>query len=320
MHKLIRFFNHNRMKFFLIILVIIFIIFIIRLLNWEAKIELEQDAERVKQEYQNSLLSNDIYEKESETVINDDKVSETYKDDFLKLIDKFLSNCIKGEYAKAYELLSEECIEELYPSEKIFIQQYCDGKFNENRTYSFQSWTNSREYIYQIKIFENPLITGKADSDYIQDYFSVVKEGSEYKLNINGFIGKKDFANKIGEKNGVRIKVNSVSGYMNYEIYEITIQNNTDTKVMIDPRETTDKTFLIDENNAKHEAFLHENLEDDLIANPQSNKTLRIKFNNVYQNGKTVEKIVFSNIVFDYEKFQQDKENYKEFGEIEVEL
>ena len=113
------------------------------------------------------------------------------------------------------------------------------------------------------------LSTGNARTNYIQDYYTIVKENDEYKLNISSFIGKQKYNNKDQEKYGVYINLESTSVYMDYQLYKITIKNSTENTIMLDTRKRTDQTYIENNNGVKIEALLHENKEEDLIINPE---------------------------------------------------
>lgn len=68
------------------------------------------------------------------------------------------------------------------------------------------------------------LATGTGSSqNYIQDYFSVIEEDGQYRLNINGFVGKVEI-NKTGSKDNVTITVKDRIVYMDYSVYTISIK------------------------------------------------------------------------------------------------
>ena len=166
MNKLFRIYNQNRTQIWIIVIIIAFIIAIIQILNV---------FYRDKQKEINSSSQNEIqepYEKESHVLVTGDDVQGANRQNFGELIEGFLDNCMNQEYDEAYDKLSYDCKVELFPSKEIFIDQYCVSKFNEGKTYEFQAWTKEKNNIYLIKIYENPLASGrKTNKLYIQDYY-----------------------------------------------------------------------------------------------------------------------------------------------------
>lgn len=318
MNKWIRWYNQNRKKFWIFVIVTVFIFIIIRLLNFGAKIQLEE--EKKEAEENKTKTSNTVsYDKQSKSIVSGGTVDQEYQDQFGKLINEFLGNCVIGNYEEAYQYLSKDCREELYPSKKMFIDQYCSEKFEGNKQYDFQSWTSKGNYIYLVKIYENMLSTGNANTNYIQDYYTIVKESGEYKLNISSFLGKQKY-NKVQEKNGIYIELKDTSVYMDYQLYDVKIKNITENRIMLDTRERTDQTYSVNSNGIKIEALLHENKEEDLIVDSGEEKTITIKFSNAYQYETSIDKVVFSSIVTNYEQYRNDEENYQDYEAIEIEI
>lgn len=294
MEKLFRLYNQNRKKVWLAIIVFIFAIIIIKTLNsmYREK-SLSQEETNT---YANTTQNQTKYENQSKSLVSGGSVSESYKEKFGNLIDNFLTYCKNHEPEKAYGLLSEDCKNAMYPNEQIFEQQYYSSKFKGEKKYSFQSWTSTDTYIYLVKIFNNMLATGMGDSEnYIQDYISVVKENDTYKLNVNGFVGKiKRNAEK--SKDGLTIKINYSEIYMDYELVNITIKNDTENTVLLDSRKNTESMYLLDYNKNKFISMAYENMEDDFIINPGEEKKINLKFCNPYREKMPTTEYVFSDI------------------------
>lgn len=292
MGKLFRLYNQNRKTVWITILVLIFAIVIIRTLNRIYKENNEQNNVIVENVDKNEVS----YENQSKSLISGGTVSETHQGEFGTLLDNFLTYCKNHEPEKAYGLLSQDCKNILYPNETIFEEQYYKGKFTGEKKYSFQSWTSKETNIYLVKIFNNMLASGRGSSEnYIQDYINVVKENDTYKLNVNGFVGK---ARRKAEtsKNGLTIKVNYSEIYMDYEIVNSTVKNDTENTVLLDSRKSTTTTYLLDNNDNMFEAMLYENSEDDLTIKSGEEKEIKIKFSNPYREKMNAKKYVFSDI------------------------
>ena len=305
MHKLLRYYSQNRIKVWTIILGVIFIIMIIQVLNNVAKEELRYTNEK---ETASNVVS---YHNESKSIISEGSVSKYYREEFGNIIDKFYTYCVNHQPEKAYELVAPDTKRILYPTESQFENLYYKEKFEGNKEYSFQSWSQSADdiYIYQVKIFENMLATGKA-GEYIEDYITIVPVGDSYKLNINSYIGRKSI-NKQQDNDILTAEVAVADVYLNYEIYTIRIKNNTDQKFLLDTRKKTNTTYITDNNGNKFEAFLYEVAKDDLIFEPRELKTIQVKFNRVYNSENKVQSINFTDIVNyeEYEKTDEVKKN-----------
>lgn len=299
MGKLIRYYNQNRIRIWLVILIIAFLILIIHTLNGFSKEENANVKNKVNQENtENTETTNQVnYTKESRTLVDGDQVPEIYQKDFGSTIDNFLQYCKNHEPEKAYDLLSNECKEVLYPTEEMFTEQYYNPKFSTDKIYDFQSWTAEGPYVYLVKIYNNTLATGKGTSEkYIQDYISVVLESGSYKINVNGFVGIRRFNNAEGNKADVSITVNEAEVHMDYSIATVVIKNNSDRSILLDSREDAGSIYVVDTNGGKSEALLYEILDEDLEVEAQGQKELKIKFSNSYQSSSNIAEYIFSDV------------------------
>lgn len=300
MHKLLRYYSQNRIKVWTIILAIVFIILMIQVLNNAVKKDNQNTSEG---ETASNVVS---YRNESKSIVTEGSVPEIYREEFGNIIDKFYTYCVNHQPERAYELLAPDTKKVLYPTESQFENLYYKEKFEGNKEYSFQSWTKSSDdiYIYQVKIFENMLATGKAN-EYIEDYVTIVPVEDSYKLNINSYIGRKNIDQKqSNDLITVEVVVSDI--YLNYEVYTLRIKNNTDQSILLDTRRKTNTVYITDNNGNKFESFLYENAQQDLVCKPQESKTIQIKFNDVYRSNINITSMNFTDIV-NYEEYEQNE-------------
>ncbi len=302
MHRLISMYSKNRLKVWAIIIMIILGLSLIQVLNKSARNK-EKEAQMEKREniVKGSNSENEQekdYQKESNTLTSNSEVSEKYQVKFGKIIDDFYTACIENDIEKAYGLLSDDCKNLMYPNQNLFESLYCKGKFSGSKEYSFQSWATGRYiYIYQVKIFDNMLSTGKAsEQGYIEDYVTLVPDEDSFKLNVNSFIGTK----VIGEKSAdgsLTIQANSKEIYKDYEIYKFKVKNNTQDKILLDTGEKTDTMYIVDDIKNRYKAFSYEKSKNELLIEPDETKIVEIKYDRAFNSQRNVEKIIFSNIV-----------------------
>ena len=293
LRKLIRFYNRNVKKIWTVIIVLVFLFSVRNILNDFYK---NRNAEIAKRN-QNKVVKQDNYEKHSESLVSGKKVSENYQDKFGKLIDEFLKHCINHEPESAYTLLSNDCKSVFYQTEEIFQKKYYEKRFKGDKKYNFQSWTSDNEYVYLVKVFDNMLTTGKSsEKGYIEDYITVVKEGEEYRLNVNAFINKKIRDKKVSISEGISIKVKNSFIFMDYEIAEFEIINKSNNELVVDSKERTDSIYLLDDTNIKFEALTYENEESEFKVYPNEKKKIKIKYTNPYRDNKSVKKFIFDDV------------------------
>ena len=233
MNKYIRYYNQNRKAIWLIIIVIIFVIVIIQLLNSfyaDAKKEKNSNQEIISEE------KKDI-EKKSESMVQGGIGSYEKKEEYTKLIEQFLDYCCNNQPGEAYKLLTNDCKEKLYPTEKVFETEYYNQKFSQSKTYDFQLWSAvNKTYIYLVKIYDDMLSAGiVSNQKYIQDYYSVIQEDNVYRLSINSYIknvnyqseeesaGDDDVSSVDSRSNEIKIIPLKKDCYMDYEIYNILV-------------------------------------------------------------------------------------------------
>ncbi len=205
----------NRYKILAVIVAIILILCVICALNEMAK-------QSANQEKQANTISTSSY-KPQETAVLGENVSQSIQEENTKIMDEFISLCNKKQIEKAYALLTDECKKEIFNSKlQNFEKDFIEKIFNGTKTYSMQSWINSKNPTYKVRILNDVMSTGKI-GEVIEDYYTIVNEKGEYKLSINSYIGK-EYINKQTTKDNITIEIISKDIYMDYEIYNMEIR------------------------------------------------------------------------------------------------
>lgn len=307
MHKLLRLYNQNRTKIWIIIIIIAFILFIIQTLNNIAK---QENTEEKNNENQETTYNNVVsYDKESEAIISNKKISKEEKVKNGKIIDDFFTNCINHNPEQAYELLSSDIKNKMYQSQSLFESLYYNKRFEGDKQYSFQLWiSDNNQDTYLVKVYDNMLSTGKSNSTYIEDYVTVIQENGKAVLNINSYIGKTQI-NKIQKTEKLTAQITERYTYKDYEIFEIVVKNNTNEKILLDTLEKSGTIYITDSKENKYQAFLNENTEEELTINANQTKSIQIKFNIVKREDLKLKNIKFTNIVTNYDKYLNNQED-----------
>ena len=263
----------------------------------------------------------EIY-KPQETITSGSTISEEKYQEDSNLVDIFIGYCNEKKVEDAYNLLTEDCKNNLYPTVEDFKLKYCDRYFAEKKEYSLQSWSTKGEYdVYQIRIINNMMATGKYDDEgAYQDYITIVSDGDNKKININGFIYTKEI-NKNTNTNELKIDVKKVDVYMDYEEYTLEVTNNTENIIMLDSMRSPASTLgleLEDGNirsvNTNSISFI------ELMLNPGETRSITIQFVKKYTTSVNSMDIVFSNVVKNYNEFTKNRETYTDFIEVKVEV
>lgn len=290
MSKLAKFYNQNRHMVWVIILVIIAIIALIHILN--------NFAANTNNYYNNTTTNITNTDNKNYSVITENEV----KSEVSKIIDEFINYCNNQETKKAYSLLSDECKKVLYPTLEDFIEKYYEKLFTSRITYSYQAWMSSKgKYTYKVDFVESMLATGMASNTSITDYYTVIENNGAYKLNINKFIGITNI-NKTKTQDNIVININRKRVYMDYEIYEIEVQNKLTQEIVLDTLEDTNTVYIEDDSGKRYYWYSHEILEEDITIRKAQGRKTEIKFNKQYKPKSEAKKIVFSKIMLDKSK------------------
>ena len=303
MNKLIRYWNQNRLKIIITGIIIVFIIILIQTINAILK-----NTRLEENENKETIVDTS---RPSESVITGEKLPEKTTDANVETIKQFVDFCNEKDYQSAYNLLTEDCKNELYNTLDIFIENYCNKVFNIEKTYNLELWQYSTNtYTYRITYIENNMLaTGEINSNNnIEDYITIVENTDGNKLNINGFIEKRNI-NKMQEQNGIKITINDRFMYREYEKYNITIKNNTDKTILISEKINSNDICLIDSNEIEYDSMLNEVPSVNLELQPGTEKKIDIRFYKMYNLYRTIESIKFKNIITDKDSYDINKEN-----------
>lgn len=316
MYKLIRFYNQNRRKIWITILIIVFILGIIQLLNYLTKVNKEKNGNQITNVIETNNTNKELISNKSaitgESVLNAKLKNDT------EVISEFVKYCNEQSVNLAYEMLSEECKEEMFPTIEDFNNIYYSKIFGENRKiYTIENWLDN---IYQVKFTQDILSTGNlTNNETKQDYITITKENGEKKLNINNYVGRKNL-NKSTEYKNVKITVSKVDTYMDYEIYNLVIENSSESDILLDTSDDTKSVYLLDNKDMKYYFYSNEIVGNKLIVESKFTRNLQIKFSNSYSSNRKINKLVFSKFILNYDEYKilENKQEYDNFYQYRV--
>ena len=324
MNRFIRWYNQNRKKVWKAIAIVVIVIGVIQLINYYYQIKNEEELKSStnRNQVQNEIINdnyNTISIGDTNSSLTGEQIS-TNQETQLGVIDNFINYCNENNLQGAYNLLTDECKEEMYPTIEAFQESYYNRVFNNSRkNVSVENWIDN---IYKVNINEDILSTGKySKEDTIQDYITVVETDEVYQLNINEYIGRREIG-KSKEDQNIMIEVEEIDMYMDYQIYKIKVMNQYENTILLDNGVQLDTMYIEDENGIQYAAYTHEINEGQLVVSSRETKELEIKYYSKYSSEKDINKLVFSRIVLNNEEYQaiQNKNLYREYGNIEVEI
>lgn len=294
MLRKIRLFYYNNKQIILISIgIIIFVYIIIRIINYNISVNREKELAE-----QNSQIneSNIVYlPTKANPAISDSEVSEDTLESDTQIIQNFIDYGNSNNIEAAYELLSQDCKDEMFPNIEKFYNNYFKDIFSEKRSYDINTWISYGNVTYRVKFLNNIMATGKINDEFIEDYFTVINEGNKKKLNINQFIGKNKIEKHIS-KEGLDISVMNQYIYYDYEQYEIKFTNNSEKNITIDTKNDTETIYLQDKNGVEYTWFGNEIPNEYLRLSPGEERTFRIKFNKLYNTQRRDSSINFEDI------------------------
>ena len=183
--------------------------------------------------------------------------------------------------------------------------------FEETVNYELQLWyTVSNCYTYRITYNKGNLLQtgGQGNSSNFLDYITLLKQNGEYKLNINKFIRRQTLS-KQGGSNGINITINSKCIYVDYEIYNMTIQNNTQNTILLNDGTNANNFSLIGRNNSTFSSVISELPMSSLTLDSQYRKTINIKFNKIYMTRSELDAMQMANIYLNKQQYDIKQEN-----------
>lgn len=312
MNNIIRMWNQNRKKIIIIALIVVFCFLILQILNNIAKENIKQ------QNLENKIIDEELLDKKlpSTSIITGEQVNKQTTENNVKIIEKFNELCNTNQIEEAYNLLTTNCKETLFKTVEDFKNNYYNIIFEKPRIINIENYKNSTTTnTYRVTFYEDTIYTGKVNTSNYKDYITVEK--STNKLNINSLIESKKLEKQV-TKAGIKIKLLNQEKYIDYEIYNFEFQNKTQNTIMLDTLKNSKSIYLLDTNSIKYGSFTTE-IAKSLFELPMyTTKTFSIKFNKKYNSAEITKKIVFSDIILNYEQYKEQNTNEREKIQIDL--
>ena len=320
MSNLRKYYYDNKSKIWKTILIIVSIFAVIYGVNYLMKIRSENYntlAQNIIPQ-QNTVVDNTSLTT-NESVVGGVTLDENSLQEDITIIEEFLNYCNNKEFEKAYELLSTSCKENVFNSFDQFKTSYCDQIFNTPKTYTTENWSGN---IYRVRLVEDILATGQSSSSgsAIQDWITVVTEEDQEKLNINNYIGERNFSDTSSTTNDITIKMISENIYKDYENLTFEVTNNTENTIYLDDGEDPSTLYITDSNRVEHEASTGEIIYSTLTLLPGQTKRFTIKFTNTYISNRTITALTFSRVILNYDEYLRNTEDYDDTVSITINM
>ena len=306
LRKIRLFYHNNKQKILITIGIVIFVLAIIQIIN--AILRNNREEELSNKNNESSIISSGSSKNETylpsrtDSIISDSKVPKDRLEEDTKVIESFVNFGNANDLEGAYNLLSQDCKDEMFQTIDRFYEFYFKNIFNEKRSYDLENWDSTgNRTTYRIKYQNDIMATGMINEEFIEDYITVIEENDEKKLNINEFINKVDLEKK-GQVDGLEADVTAKYYYYDYVEYDITFKNTTQGQIIIDTKDNTESVYLEDERGVNYSWFGNEIANEKLTLNGGESISLRIKFNKLYNQNRKDNKINFTDVMINDEQ------------------
>ena len=214
MEGLKRFYDQNRKGIWIAVIVIALFVILLQLIN--SFVAKDNENKRNSINLNTSKVntgSKNVTVTSGDTSALGESLSTTKVEKDSKIISTFFDNLNNEKFEDAFNMLTDECKEEMFSTVDELKEDYYNNIFGgERKSFEVENWVNN---IYKVDIVPDMLATGKSNNgEVMQDHITI----DDDKLNINNYIGRTKI-DKSKEEDGVKITVNYKDAYMDYEKY-----------------------------------------------------------------------------------------------------
>lgn len=276
-NKLFRKYNQNiRTIWVVIIFIALFFILlqtIFSVIRSMRRAEQEQELNNYYQSQSNSETNNTVSSNVENKVEVPENVAITSSSE--SIINQFVKLCNENKLNEAYDIISQDCKEVLYPTINDFKNNYYDKIFDKPKSARIENSMYEGE-IYKVTYMTDLLSNGGySDETTFEDYIYVTREDDEPKISLNKFIYIQDI-NKTASSNEISINILKKRVFIDYEEYQIQISNNTNNEIYITPDER--KIYLLDENDIEYTSNIDEFQTNATLIKPNESKIFDLTF------------------------------------------
>jgi len=290
--KFLRWYRINKVKFWRYIVAIALGYALIMTFNNNAKQKREVINNTEQIISTPSKASNSTIES-SKVIIGGNTKSQEELQGFNNQISVFVNYCNQEKIENAYNMLSQDCKDELYPTLESFISNYYNRIFTVTKTYSIQNYSgDTYRVIYKDSLLETG---GNASNSEVADYITI---DSKNKLSISSYIGREVISKEYSIGN-LKFNVLERNIYIDYEKHKIDITNEGNYDARISDLKSARDIYASDSNNEFCYVFLNELPSYMVNISSGTTKTAILKFSKAYNQKSVINTIYFENIILD---------------------
>ena len=301
MYRLMRWYNQNRKTIWKVIGIILLIILVLQIVNYVYSKRSEEDQATPNNTINNEKTYNSLTLEENQSVVSGEDLSEN-QEERIDVLNQFIEYCNQQNTEEAYKLLTDECKEEMYPTVEDFKTSYYDSVFGGvKKNVSIENWVDNT---YKVQIMEDFLSSGSYNKENtLQDYITIERTDEEqYKLNINNYIDRIEIQEEKEDRN-IKIEVVKKDIYMDYITFDFKVTNNSSTAILLNDIDNIEGMYIEDSNGIQYTAYTHELSNELLTLQPNEERNIKIKYYCKYVSTKEINKVVFSDMILDYDMY-----------------
>ena len=271
---------------------------------------------------ENDLTDDDISNvyKPTQTIIKGSDVSKEQFEKDSNLVNTFLNFCNNKEVEEAYNLISDECKKEKYPTLEEFKKFYYDDIFEEKRECNLQAWISESDYIvYKVRYSNSMLATGTYDETNVyEDYITLNRKNNTEKISIGSFIDSEE-CNIVTEEEGIQATVIEKKIYISDEEYIMYVTNNTDKTILLDNLKSNTTIWLLG-SGVQYAPYSNKLFVSNLTIEPGETQRIEIRFMKNLSSTNKSKTIQFSSVIKDYDAYIQNEKEYTDITEIKIKV
>lgn len=233
-------------------------------------------------------------------------------------VELFILLCNANKTDVAYDMLSDECKQLIYPSKASFVNGYYSGIFKTKKNYVI---SNFKGNTYKVTFTEDAISTGGATGSAAQEYITVLSGG---KINISKLVEKQELSIKSTNPY-FSAEITGKTIYVDYEVYDIKIKNIVKADVYIN-QTMNSNLYLKNSSGTIYSIKTDDYIDVDYLIPSGSTKTMKVKFLKKYNDNTEIESMNFNSIrisnknYYDYDTNQYITTNYPEEYEFSMEM
>lgn len=227
-------------------------------------------------------------------VMDESEVPKKWHSEIENRIKTFVDYCNNKEYQKAYDMISDDCKDAIYPVIGDF-KEYVDKRFQVKRIYSIQNFSNiSKQYIYDVNFMSDFMATGSTGTNYgyVQEKFVFTEDDNSLKFAIGGFV-RTNILDAFVEDENLKIVTKKKNVYYDHETYTVDITNKTDYPIVLGDGTGEDEIAISVNEQLREETNIN---AVNVVLQPNESRTFTFVFEKYCDDGYAPQAMYFTDV------------------------